>query len=168
MPEAANTPRSMGQTQPAGSVCPASFDRAGAGRIRSGLREYERMKNMDTREKLERLAEIRAQADIIRIHYGELKNALLTAEIKAQLAEIDYEQQTALIQLETAANDLEAEIKTDVLKLGQTIKTGTLMAVWNKGRVTWDSKILEGYLVAFPGLVVARKEGAPTVTIRNI
>ena len=46
---------------------------------------------MDTREKLNQLAELQAQADALRLHYDELRASLIPAEIREQLAEIDAE-----------------------------------------------------------------------------
>ena len=55
-----------------------------------------------------------------------------------------------------------------VFTIGATVKANGLMAVYNKGRVSWDSKLLDGYAVAHPEILAARKEGDPSVTIRTV
>jgi hypothetical protein len=42
------------------------------------------------------------------------------------------------------------------------------MAVWNKGRESWDGKKLSGMMALIPQLEQARKIGEPTVSIRKI
>jgi hypothetical protein len=122
----------------------------------------------DITAKLDRLAELRAAPDAIRLAKQALVDTILTAEIKAQLAEIDAEFAPKLQAAQEAAELLEAEIKLDVLANGATVKGGALMAVWNKGRVSWDSKRLEGMMALIPQLSQARTEGQPSITIRSI
>jgi hypothetical protein len=62
--------------------------------------------------------------------------------------------------------NLESEIKSEVLSRKQTIKFPNVMAVWNKGRVSWDSKLLEGMAKLEPKLLATRKEGEPSVSLR--
>lgn len=63
---------------------------------------------------------------------------------------------------------LEAEIKQEVLNRGTTCKSKHLIVTWNKGRVSWNSRLLEGYAVAHPDILQMRKEGAPTVSFRMV
>ena len=51
---------------------------------------------------------------------------------------------------------------------GATAKGVHLMAVWAKGRETWDTSRLAGFAVAHPELLELRKIGEPTVAIRAI
>ncbi len=41
------------------------------------------------------------------------------------------------------------------------------MAIWNKGRASWDGKKLEGYAMDHPEILQAQKVGEPTVTFRK-
>lgn len=121
----------------------------------------------DIYKALEQLSEMRAQAEVIRLHYEDLRKSIIPAEIQAQLDEIDAEQKTAVDALSAGASQLESEIRSCILSIGATVKAGGLMAVFNKGRVTWDSKLLEGFSIAHPEILIARKEGEPSVTIRS-
>ena len=51
--------------------------------------------------------------------------------------------------------------------LFRSVKGARLMAVWNKGRVSWDGKKLDGMRALIPQLNEARKVADPTVTIRE-
>ena len=61
---------------------------------------------------------------------------------------------------------LQDEVKAEVLTLGETVKTDEIQAIWNKGKTTWDGKLLEGYAVAHPEILQAQKTGQPTVSFR--
>lgn len=64
--------------------------------------------------------------------------------------------------------ELTAEIKKAVVSLGRTVKGTIYQAVYVKGRITWNTDMLDGLIVAFPQLAKARKEGAPSVTLRKV
>jgi hypothetical protein len=63
---------------------------------------------------------------------------------------------------------LEAEIKADAKSCGKTVKGKYFMAVYVKGRVTWNTDMLDGMIALVPQLEKARKEGEPSVTLRKI
>jgi hypothetical protein len=121
---------------------------------------------MNTVEKLDRLAELQAQREVNRLDKEQAIAKVLTPETKAKLADIEAEFATAAIDSEAAT--LEAEIRAFVLAVGATVKGSHLMATWNKGRVSWDTKGLDGYAVAHPELATFRKEGEPSVTLRAV
>jgi hypothetical protein len=62
---------------------------------------------------------------------------------------------------------LEDEIKQLTLEHGETVKGETLKAVLVSGRVTWDTKALEGIRAMVPQINEFRKEGDPYVVIRK-
>lgn len=122
---------------------------------------------MDIANKLDQLAEARAQRDALALRKQTAVDAVLTPEIRTQLAAIDVEfsQQTGAIDANIA--EMEAGIKLAVLAAGSTVKGTNLQAVYNKGRVTWDAKILDGYSLTHPEILYARREGEPSITIRQ-
>lgn len=123
---------------------------------------------MDTIEKLNRLAELEAQADVLRLHFQDLRDSVLTQEQREQLADIDAEQQTALEALKGGIDSLTAEIKAEVAAAGATVKADRLQAVYARGRVSWDTKALDGYAAGHPEVLPFRKEGDPSVSIRKV
>ena len=71
-------------------------------------------------------------------------------------------------ELKQKISDLEAEIREEILKKGETVSTEKMSAIWVKGRVSWDGKLLEGYSLAHPDILQARKIGEPTVSFRPV
>ena len=119
-------------------------------------------------EKLNRMADLQSKEDVINMDFNELKESLLTPELRVQLREIEEERQTALESLQEGMAKLREEIAKDVLKFGDSVKGKYLHAVRNNGKVTWDSKKLEGYAEAHPEVRAFRKQGAPSVTFRKV
>jgi len=123
---------------------------------------------MNTTEKLNKLSELQAQADVIRMHFDDLRKSILTPEIQAQLDDIAAEERTSLDALQGGIDELTAEVKADVLNAGATVKGDYMMAVYNKGRVSWDTKGLDGFAIAHPEMQAFRKVGEPTITLRKV
>lgn len=122
--------------------------------------------NMDTIAKLNHLAELQAQKEIKRLDKQAVIDRILMPEIKQALAEVEAEFNTEALDAEISAT--ESEIKADALACGSTFKGAALMAVYNRPRVTWDNKGLDGYMVAHPEISAFRREGEPSVTIRRV
>ena len=118
--------------------------------------------------KLDELAELYAQRDLETIDKQRLIDAVITAEIKAKIAEIEAEFSGKGEAVSEKINALEAEVKELVKQAGKSVKGQFLHAVFTKGRVTWDSKALDGYAKAHPELSEYRKEGEPSVSLRKI
>lgn len=127
---------------------------------------------MNTNEKLDKLYELEAESGNINAKFDELKHAIpvpeIPREIQDQLDQVEIQRTSALNQLQLDIENLRGEIKDDVLKIGSTVKGQFSMAVYNKGRISWNSKGLEGYMVAHPEIASFRSEGDPSVTIRKI
>ena len=122
---------------------------------------------MNTEEKLNKLYELKT----VMTETEERKQAeidtILTPEILAQVEEIRKKWADTTESMTAEIAELEADIKADVLSCGETVKGARLMAVWNKGRVSWDGKKLDGMRALIPQLDTARKVADPTVTIRE-
>lgn len=123
---------------------------------------------MNTIEKLNELAELYAQRDISTMEKQRLIDAIMTDEIKAKIAEVEaeYSGKSEAVTEKIAA--LESEVKELVKENGASVKGQFIHAVFTKGRVTWDSKQLDGLMIAVPQLAQARKEGEPSVSLRKI
>jgi hypothetical protein len=118
-------------------------------------------------QKLDRLADLQAQIDLINIRYAEQRDAILTPEIQRKLDQLEAEQDLALTAASVGVRSLTEEIKADVLAAGQSVTGAHLQAVWVKGRVSWDTRRLDGYAAAHPEIAVFRKISEPTVSIRS-
>jgi len=112
---------------------------------------------------LDKLAELEAQRDAIRL--------AVTDSAQAQRVLDEYEALQERIvdatrDVTTQIAGLRLAIEQSVLELGCTVSGSRLTAVWSKPRVTWDTKVLDGFALAHPEIVAARHVGQPTVSIR--
>jgi carboxylesterase type B len=99
---------------------------------------------------------------------AQFDTAKVYAEIEARKKEIAAE----FAGKEQAAAEniakLEAEIKAEVKAFGKSVKGNHFHAVYNKGRITWNTDKMEAWIVDHPFLKDARKEGEPSISIRRI
>ena len=123
---------------------------------------------MNTVEKLNQLDDFQAQKALLDLDKQSKIDQVLTPEIKQAIADIELEYAGMSEGVDENITKLTAEIKDDVIQLGGTVKGDHLMATWNKGRVSWDTKSLDGYAIAHPELTQFRKEGEPSVSIRKV
>lgn len=143
---------------------------------------------MNTIEKLEKLAELNDfletfeqrkndTRELLDAERQALINSVLTPEILAKVEEIKAEFEPKFAALESdekynvskaAASLLTDEIKAEVIQAGSTVKGSCLQAVYAKGRVSWDTKALDGYAAGHPEIAPFRKEGDPSVSIRKV
>ena len=126
------------------------------------------MAELELKQKLDLLAEHQSQRDCISLQKQALIDEILTAEIKAKLAEIDAEFSDKTSAVNENIANLEAEVKEAVKGLGASVKANFLHAVWVKGRVSWDTKAMDGYAVGHPEILFMRNEGEPSVSLRKV
>ena len=119
------------------------------------------------KQRLQQLEELYAQQDLVSIQKQEAIDRILTPELKAELAAIDLEFGQQADAIMKTINVIESEVKLAVVTHGTTVKGQRFMAVYNKGRVSWDTKGLDGYAVAHPEIEIFRKQGEPSVSIRK-
>lgn len=122
----------------------------------------------DISKKLDQLANFQAQRDVFALEKKELIDQVLTPEIKTRMEEIEAEFSGRLQSVNDNIAALEEEIKKDVLKHGTSIRGTFLRAVWNKGRVTWDTKRMESYASTHPEILKFRKQGVPFVSFYKV
>jgi len=119
-------------------------------------------------QKLDQLSSLYSQIEALQAEKQKLIEEVIPPELRARLSDIEDE----FAQREEAANEsitaLEARIKADTLSFGETVKASGFIAVWNKGRVSWDNKGLTGYAQSHAEILQFRKEGDPSATIRRV
>jgi hypothetical protein len=98
----------------------------------------------------------------------EAEMTALTAPFEPLVSGIEAKHQVDLDLITAQVQELEAQITTDVLKLKGTVRGKDVMAVWAKGRSTWDTDGLRGYMVADPKIAAFLTIGEPTVSFRPI
>jgi len=123
---------------------------------------------MDTIVMLNELSDYQAGRDVLALNKQELINKVMTPEIKAKIAEIEDEFSPQFEAIDKKIAEQTENIKTVVIARGETVKGDHLMAVFTKGRVSWDGKKLDGMMSLIPQLKDARKEGEPSVSLRKV
>lgn len=96
----------------------------------------------------------------------EAQIATLEASILPALTAIEEQYAERLNDMDIAVSAAEANVRIAVLAVGKSVKGAHLHAVYSKGRVSWDSKGLDGYAVAYPEVLKFRSTGEPSVSIR--
>ena len=122
----------------------------------------------EIKAKLDKLFEYQSQIDVLNLEKKELIDSVLTPEIKAKIADIETEFAGKAEAAERNSASLTAEIKEAVIPVGETVRGDFLMAVWNKGRTSWDTAQLNKAIKLIPALAEYKKEGSPSVSIRKI
>ncbi len=122
---------------------------------------------MNAQELLEQLTDAYARRDLLNIEKEQARNDAIPEEVEAALADIDFQFSPKLEILGNLIGRLEAQAKEAALSEGKTVNGGALQAVYVKGRVSWDSRKLDGMMIVIPELSQARKQGEPSVSIRK-
>jgi phage host-nuclease inhibitor protein Gam len=116
--------------------------------------------------KLDELADLRTAATLSKADYEERRAEILKA-VQDELDALDAEFKPLFEAVDERAQQLEAEIKEAVLYHGESVKGAHYNAVYTRGRVTWDTRRLDAYARHNPEVLEFRKEGQPSVSLRN-
>lgn len=117
---------------------------------------------------LDYLYDLKSALSVIEMDKQSVIDTVLTPEIREKLSEIETEFSFQKKVIQDSIDQIEVEIKEAVKESGETIRGKFLMAVYNKGRVSWDTKSLDGYAAAHPEVAQFRKVGDPSISIRTI
>ena len=122
---------------------------------------------MNTTEKLDRLAHLNGIVDEAREKLEKAKEFYL-APVQEDINRATRIYEGVLDAVQGEAAKLKQEIDAEVLNIGATVKGERLMAVFNKGRVSWDAKMLAGYALVHTEILDAQKIGKPSVSLRAV
>lgn len=125
------------------------------------------METMSVEKLLDQLAEERRAYQALAKAYEDKIEASLPPKAKARIQALKEERDKELAEQNKKAAELEGAIRENTLQIGSTVRGEELMAVYNRGRVTWDSEGLDQYAVDHPEVKYFRKEGQPSITIRS-
>jgi len=123
---------------------------------------------MDIIERLDELAESEALRDMLDMQKNELIDAAIPTDVKERIAEIEAEFEPKIDSVTQNIIDLTGYIKRAVSEIGKSVKGARLHAVWSKGRISWNTRALDGYAAAHPEIEQFRKVGKPSVSIRKV
>lgn len=118
---------------------------------------------------LDRLATLKAEEEKLADEKEKAITALIPADIKAKVAGKKRSYNKKLDNVSKDINMTTKTIKAMTLTHGDSIKGNALHAVMVKGRVSWDSSKVEGYLIASDQSPDDfRKVGKPSVSLRKV
>jgi phage host-nuclease inhibitor protein Gam len=118
--------------------------------------------------RLDALADLQAQQAVLELDKRQALDSVLTPAIRQQIADIELEYAPSLQMLSQSIADKEAEVKRWVKTFGESVKGQRLHAVYMQGRVSWNTRALDGYALAHPELLSFRDVGEPSVSIRKV
>ena len=119
-------------------------------------------------EYMENYADLMERQAFLTESLNRLLEQAIPEEVQKQLEEIKAEYQPMIEQVQAALAYTKERIEQQVLDATTTWKGTRYMAVWNKGRETWDGHALDGFAMAHPEILQAKKIGNPTVTFRQV
>ena len=96
----------------------------------------------------------------------DLRKRDIMAKVQSEIDAVDAEFEQDLALKRAEYEEIEKQIREDVLKSGTSVKGDYWHFVYSKGTVTWNSQALEGYCKAHPELLEYRREGKPSVAVK--
>lgn len=125
------------------------------------------MTEQTIKQLLDNLAKAQDALAAVTAQKEALRNTVLTPEVQQALEDIDAEFAAPTEAATALIAEAEASVKAAVVEHGASVKNGILQAVYSAPRISYDSKALNGLLIAMPELAAFRKESAPSVSIRK-
>jgi hypothetical protein len=119
-------------------------------------------------QELDELGKLKEQREALGLEEEAQIAQVYTPEIRARVEEIEAAFADRDESIKKEIDVLEARVKSRVTQYGETVRGTNWQAVWSKGQVRWDTKSIDQYAESHPEILVFRKEGQPTVSIRKI
>jgi len=98
----------------------------------------------------------------------EGKTKAVYAQVAQHKNEIEAEFSGKAEDVEENIKKLEIEIKAEVKAGKKSVKGKSFHAIYVSGRITWNTDKMEAWLISYPFLKDARKEGEPSITLRRV
>ena len=117
---------------------------------------------------LEQLFELREGIVEVNALWDEKEFSLIPEDLRKELESLKGQREISLATLLLNETSLTKKVKSLNVQHESSVKGEDLSAIFNKGRVTWDSKGLEGFMVAHPEIEAFRKVGKAYCTIRKV
>ncbi len=94
-------------------------------------------------------------------------NMVIPKEIQEEIDEVMDSYAQDIAKIDAAIAEAEYEVRGLVVSMGKTLDSDHLMALYNHGKTSWDTKGLDGFAVAHSEINVFKKVGEPYVTIKE-
>lgn len=128
------------------------------------------MTEKEIQELLEKRYNMLLQIQEIEAGYKSMIDKILTPELRAEIAEIEAEQETATKNYKEQLENMETSIRDGVVALKKSVKAkGFGMGVFNKGSAKWDTDGLQKRMLEaqYEWLKNYFDPGKPYCTIRK-
>ena len=120
---------------------------------------------MELAGRLERLQAARAASTAIQAEYAE-RHAAILERVRPLLEALDAEFADRSLAAADEAARMEAEVREAVAAYGASFWHAGVRAVYNRPRVTWDSRRLSEYMKSHPEVAEFRRFSKPFVSLR--
>ncbi len=120
---------------------------------------------MDAKQMLDGLTELQAKRDFIRLQKEKVIKENVPEEALKLISDIEAEFDGYFEAIDRDKKKKKKQIKEVVIETGETISGEGFRANYCSGRVSWDTKGLEGWAVEHPEVYVFQKVGKPYVSI---
>ena len=118
-------------------------------------------------DELNTLSKLYAKRDLLLSEITERRRKILEM-VQPQLEALEEETNPMLKAVGEKIAIVEDRVKSLVITQGESVKGFGLHLVYTKGRVSWETKMLEGMALLFPEINKAKKIGEPSVSIKRI
>jgi hypothetical protein len=113
---------------------------------------------------LEALADLHAQQAAIR----QAQAVALPAHVRLELAAVEARFAPELAAVASELALVESQVRSAVLKHGQSVRGHRFHAVYVPGKAHWDSDMLAGYALSHAEILLCCEMGKPSVTLRKV
>lgn len=117
---------------------------------------------------LDAMAEIDQELLRIAAEKQKMIDSVLTDEIKEQLSSIEAEFMGIESSAHNRRQNLEFLVREGVVSLGKSVAGNFLLAVFTKGRYSWDKKEFDKLVKKYPEIESIRSQGDPYVSIKKV
>ena len=106
------------------------------------------------------------ELEFLRIQKDEVIQSVIPDDVKQKIEEIEDEYADKFDDAQERLKNLESVIKSAVLSIGESVDSDKHNFVFQKGRTTWKTKVLDDLAVDNPEILQARKQGKPFIQIK--
>lgn len=108
-----------------------------------------------------------AELELMNAALESAVTAVIPAEVQMAIDEVKAEYEAKIEPLVANVEQLADVVKESAANVEATVKGSGYMAVYSKGRPSWNDDGLIKLAEQYPPIVAMRKEGKPSVSIRR-
>ena len=122
------------------------------------------MNEKELQERMDALADIEIQRDMVVAERDTLKQKQLPVDIQAELEQIDEEFAPKIEQIELNIKARKEQLQAMLKEYAKPVKSK--FYTWTyESKTEWNADALDGYALSHPEILWMRKEGKPTTRL---